>query len=101
MARVIVHIDLNAFFVRAEEIKDPTLIGKAVAIGHEGRGGIVSTCSYEARKFGVHSGQPMFQAKKLCKHLIILPGDYKFYTVLSKNFIKFVYNIIKSIISII
>ena len=67
MAKVIVHIDLNAFFVRAEEIKDPSLENKAVAVGHLGRGGIVSTCSYEARKYGVRSAMPMNKAVKLYK----------------------------------
>ncbi len=90
MSKVIVHIDLNAFFVRAEEIKEPSLENKPVAIGKEGRGGIVSTCSYEARKYGVHSGMPMFQAKQLCPNIIILPGDYRFYRALSHTFMKFV-----------
>lgn len=90
MSKVIVHIDLNAFFVRAEEIKDSALEGLPVAIGHDGRGGIVSTCSYKARAYGVRSGMPMFQAKELCKNLIILPGDYRFYGALSHEFFKFV-----------
>ena len=90
MSKVIVHIDLNAFFARAEEIKDPSLEGKPVAIGHDGRRGIVSTCSYEARKYGIHSAMPMFQAKELCPHLIIKPGDYPYYQSLSHQFIKFV-----------
>lgn len=91
MAKVIVHIDLNAFFVRAEEIKNPSLEGKAVAIGHEGRAGVVSTCSYKAREYGVRSAMPMNVATKKCPHLLILPGDYHFYAALSyefKNFIK-------------
>ena len=90
MGKVIVHIDLNMFFVRCEEIKDPSLINKPVAVGHDGRGGIVSTCSYAARKYGVHSGQPMFQAKKLCPNLIIKPGDYSFYHVMSHQFFRYV-----------
>ena len=89
-SKVIVHIDLNAFFARCEEIKDPTLEGKPVAIGHEGRGGIVSTCSYAARKYGVSSAMPMFKAKQLCPHLIILPVDYHFYSMMSKTFFSFV-----------
>ena len=72
MARVIVHIDLNAFFVRAEEIRNPSLENKPVAIGHLGRGGVVSTCSYEARKYGVRSGMPMNKAVKLCPNLLII-----------------------------
>ena len=53
MAKVILHIDLNYFFVRCEEIKNTSLIGKPVEIGHVGRGGIVSTCSYKDREYGV------------------------------------------------
>ena len=89
-SKVIVHIDLNAFFARCEEIKNPSLEGKAVAIGHDGRGGIVSTCSYAARKYGVSSAMPMFKAKKLCPHLIILPVDYHFYSMMSKTFFAFI-----------
>ena len=91
MSKVIVHIDLNAFFARCEEIKDPSLEGKPVAIGHDGRSGIVSTCSYKAREYGVSSAMPMFKAKQLCPDLIIKPVDYRFYTMMShqfKNFIK-------------
>ena len=97
MSKVIVHIDLNAFFVRAEEIKDPSLEGKPVAIGKEGRAGIVSTCSYKAREYGVHSGMPMFQAKQLCPNLIVLPSDFRFYRTLSHIFMAFVRNYTKII----
>lgn len=90
MSKIIVHIDLNAFFVRCEEIKDPTLEGKPVAVGHVGRSGIVSTSSYAARAFGVRSGQPMFQALALCKDLIVKPVDFAFYGVLSREFMAFV-----------
>ena len=95
MSKVIVHIDLNAFFVRAEEIRDPSLEGKPVAIGKEGRAGIVSTCSYKAREYGVHSGMPMFQAKQLCPSLIVLPSDFRFYRTLSHIFMAFVRNYTK------
>ena len=90
MAKVIVHIDLNAFFARCEEIRNPSLEGKPVAIGHDGRGGIVSTCSYKAREYGVHSAMPMFQAKQACPDLIILPVDYRFYAGMSATFMDFV-----------
>ena len=89
-AKVICHIDLNAFFVRCEELKNPRIEGKPVAIGHEGRGGIVSTCSYKAREFGVRSGMPMFKAKELCPNLIILPVDFKYYQKKSHDFFNFV-----------
>ena len=90
MAKVIVHIDLNAFFVRCEEIRNPSLENKPVAIGHDGRGGIVSTCSYKAREYGIHSAMPMFQAKKLCPNLLILPSDFRYYWALSATFMNFV-----------
>ncbi len=97
MARVIVHIDLNAFFVRCEEIRDPTLENKAVAIGHVGRAGIVSTCSYEARKFGVRSGMPMNKAIKLCPNLLVIHPDYHFYSMMSHRFRNYIRTITPNI----
>ena len=88
MEKVILHIDLNAFFVRCEEIKNPTLVDKATIIGHQGRGGIVSTCSYKARSFGVRSGMPTYKATILCPEAILLPGDYKFYEKKSNEFFE-------------
>ena len=82
MSRIILHVDLNAFFVRCEEIKNPSLINKPVAVGGTGRKGIVSTCSYKARSYGIHSGMPMFQAQALCKELIVLPCDFKYYNLI-------------------
>lgn len=93
MAKVIVHIDLNAFFVRCEEIRDPYLENKAVAIGHVGRAGVVSTCSYEARKYGVHSAMPMNQALKLCPHLLVIHPDFRFYRTMSHNFRNYIRSI--------
>ena len=90
MSKVIAHIDLNQFFVRAEEIRNPKLINRPVAMGGDGRGGIVSTCSYKAREYGVRSGMPMFKAKELCKDLIIVPVDYLYYEVLSNEFIQII-----------
>ena len=90
MAKVIVHIDLNAFFARAEEIRDPSLENKPVAIGHLGRAGVVSTCSYEARKYGVHSAMPMNKALELCPTLIIIHPDFHFYHALSHEFRKYI-----------
>ncbi len=90
MSKVIVHIDLNAFFARCEEIRDSSLENKPVAIGHDGRGGIVSTCSYKAREYGVSSAMPMFKAKQLCPNLIIKPVDFRFYGAMSDRFMKFV-----------
>lgn len=90
MSKIILHIDLNAFFVRCEEIKDPSLEGKPVIIGHNGRGGIVSTCSYAARKYGVHSGMPTYQALLKCKDAILISGDYRYYEQKSNEFFAFI-----------
>lgn len=86
MARVIIHIDLNAFFASVEEIKNPNLVGKAHAVGGSGRRGVLSTCSYEARKKGLHSAMPVVQALRLCPELIINPSDFKMYHEYSEKF---------------
>ncbi len=90
MSKIILHIDLNTFFVRCEELVNPSLEGQPVIIGHSGRGGIVSTCSYEARKYGVHSGQPTFKALELCPNAIVIHGHYDLYSRKSKEFFNFV-----------
>lgn len=90
MSKIILHIDLNAFFVRCEEIKNPSLEGKPVIIGRTGRGGIVSTCSYAAREKGVKSGMPTYQALLKCKDAIILDDDFHFYHEKSNQFFNFV-----------
>ena len=83
---IIMHVDLNAFFAAAEVLRDPSLKGKPIAIGHAGRSGIVSTASYEARAYGVHSGQPTFQALKACPNLILVDHHFDYYHMLSNSF---------------
>ncbi len=90
MVRVIVHIDLNAFFARCEEIKDPSLENKPVVVGGTKRRGIVSTANYVARKYGIHSAMPTYQAKKLCPHVIIRTPDFQFYHQKSLEFRSFI-----------
>ncbi len=97
MARIIAHIDLNAFFARCEELRDPSLSSIPVIVGHEGRSGIVSTCNYEARKYGIHSGQPTFQAIKLCPNVKIVHPDYSYYQMMSTSFFAFIKNYSKTI----
>ena len=92
MAKVVVHIDLNAFFASVEEIKDPKLIGKAHAVGGNARRGVLSTCSYEARKRGVHSAMPVAHALKICPNLIINPVDFKSYREYSNKFFSIIEN---------
>lgn len=90
MAKVIFHIDLNAFFANAEILKDPSLKGKPVVVAGFSKRSVISTASYEARKFGVHSAMPMFQAYELCPDLIVVKGDYKWYEECSRKFIQFI-----------
>lgn len=72
--RYIAHFDLDSFFVSVEMLHDPSLRGKAVIVGGSKDRGVVTTCSYEARKFGVHSAMPMKTAMKLCPHAILVRG---------------------------
>lgn len=85
----IVHIDLNAFFAQCEVNINPSLKGKPVAVGGDHRRGIVSTCSYEARKYGVHSAMPSYQAKKLCPDLIFVGEHYSLYGEVSHRFMHY------------
>lgn len=87
MSRIYFHIDLNAFFANAEILLDPSLKGKPLAVAGTTRRSVVSTASYEARVFGVHSAMPIAEAQKLCRDLIVVPGHYSWYEELSKEFI--------------
>ena len=77
--RYIAHFDLDSFFVSVEMLKDPSLLGKAVVVGGSRDRGVVTTCSYEARKFGVRSAMPMRRAMELCPHAIIVKSSYGLY----------------------
>ena len=77
---MILHVDMDAFFASVEQRDNPDLLGKPVIVaGHSSRS-VVSAASYEARKFGIHSAMPVFQARQKCPHLIIQPGSRKKYT---------------------
>src|SRR4030042_7164442 len=92
--RVILHIDMDAFFASVEEKRDPEIIGKPIVIGGSGdptQRGVVSTASYEARKYGIHSALPLRTAYKLCPEAVFLPVDYDEYSRVSqiiKNTLK-------------
>jgi DNA polymerase-4 len=77
--RYIAHFDLDSFFVSVEMLQDPSLLGKAVVVGGSRDRGVVTTCSYEARKFGVRSAMPMRKAMELCSHAIIVKSSYGLY----------------------
>lgn len=78
--RQIVHLDLDTFFVSVEKLKNSSLEGKPVIIGGMSDRGVVSTCSYEARRFGVSSGMPMKKARQLCPDAVFIRGDMELYS---------------------
>ena len=81
--RKIIHIDMDQFFAAVEQRDNPELRGLPVAVGYDGERGVVSTASYEARKFGVHSAQSIMVAKRLCPQLIIVPAHFEKYKEVS------------------
>jgi DNA polymerase-4 len=82
--RHIAHLDLDTFFVSVECLLNPKLIGKPVLIGGSGDRGVVASCSYEARKYGIHSAMPMKIARRLCSHAIVVKGDMEAYSRYSR-----------------
>ncbi|GMQ31586.1 DNA polymerase IV [Algoriphagus confluentis] len=78
--RSIVHMDLDTFFVSVERLFDSRLLGKPILIGGSSDRGVVASCSYEARKFGVHSAMPMRTARQLCPEAVIVRGDFEKYS---------------------
>ncbi len=81
--RQIVHLDLDAFFVSVECLKNSQLKGKPLIVGG-GQRGVVAACSYEARRFGVHSAMPMRQARFLCPQALVISGDHEDYSKYSR-----------------
>jgi DNA polymerase-4 len=87
MARRIMHIDLDAFFVSVEQVADPSLKGKPVVVGGRPKGrGVVAAASYEARAFGLHSGMPLVTASRLCPQAIFIQGSFPKYREASRKF---------------
>ncbi len=84
----IIHVDLDAFFASVEQIDNPRLKGKPVIVGGNTRRGVVSAASYEARKFGIHSAQPISKARKLCPQGVFLPVRMKRYKEISDKMFK-------------
>ena len=86
-SRVIMHVDLDAFFVAVEQARRPELRGKPVIVGGDPDGrGVASTASYEARVYGIHSGMALSTARRLCPHAIFVRGDFHEYERVAQRF---------------
>ncbi|MCD4843301.1 MAG: DNA polymerase IV [Methanosarcinales archaeon] len=87
MDRIILHVDMDSFYASVEQRENPGLTGLAVVVGSDpkkGKGrGVVSTCSYEARNFGIHSGMPISRAYRLCQDAVFLPVNMSLYQEVS------------------
>jgi len=88
MGKIILHVDMNAFFATVEKILDPSLENKPIAVGGNSSRGVISTACYIARKFGVKSAMPTYRAKQLCPNLTIVRGHYDKYEEFRDKFLK-------------
>lgn len=86
--RKIIHVDMDAFYASVEQLDDPELRGKAIAVGGGSKRGVVSAASYEARKFGVKSAMSGALAQKLCPHLIFVKSNFDRYREVSQQIRK-------------
>ena len=86
--RTIMHIDQNAFFASVEQQANPVLRGKPIAVVGSGGRTVITTCSYEARAFGVKTGMAIWEGKRCCPELIIVVGDNKKYTYTSSQIME-------------
>lgn len=90
MSRKIIHFDIDAFFASVEQLDHPEYRGKPLIVGGDSDRSVVSTCSYEARKFGVRSAMSIVVAKKLCPHGIYVYGNMKRYSEISHQIFEFI-----------
>ncbi len=93
-ARAILHLDLDAFFCAVEENRNPALRGKPFAVGGDpSKRGVVASCSYAARTFGIHSAMPMAEAVQRCPHLIIISSNHSGYRIVSRKVMGLLYDL--------